>query len=83
MGGLRLTAKKPRRDVRDQRAPNDKRISLAPLDFEQALGGILAAGPHPKDSDGDDVPESVEHHHEVHHKRKPSRKAGPKQSDAP
>jgi hypothetical protein len=25
----------------------DKRISLSPLSFEEALGGILKAGPHP------------------------------------
>ena len=49
-------ANKPRRDSRDRPRRNDKRVSLAPLDFEQALGGILRAGPHPKD----DGPQSAE-----------------------
>lgn len=31
--------------------PDDKRISLAPLDFEEALEGLLQAGPHPKDDE--------------------------------
>jgi len=35
----------------DEKYSADKRISLAPLDFEEALGGILAAGPHPKDDE--------------------------------
>lgn len=45
-----------RRDPRDRPLKSDKRVSLAPLDFEQALGGLLRAGPHPKD----DEPEQVE-----------------------
>lgn len=40
---------KPRRDPNDRPLKSDKRVSLAPLDFERALGGILRAGPHPKD----------------------------------
>ena len=37
--------------VPPERERDDKRISLAPLDFEQALGGILAAGPHVEDDE--------------------------------
>src|SRR5436190_1174712 len=40
----------------EKQRPNDKRISLVPLDFEQAMKGLLAAGPHPKD----DEPEPAE-----------------------
>jgi hypothetical protein len=32
--------------------PRDKRISLAPLSTEEALRGLMQAGPHPKDADG-------------------------------
>jgi hypothetical protein len=49
-------ADKPRRDPKDRPLKSDKRVSLAPLDFERALGGLLAAGPHPKD----DKPEPTE-----------------------
>ena len=31
--------------------PRDKRISLAPLTTEEALRGLMQAGPHPKDAD--------------------------------
>ena len=30
---------------------DDKRISLAPLDFEDAMRAILQTGPHPKDDE--------------------------------
>lgn len=44
-------AKHPCRDPKDRPLRSDKRVSLAPLDFEQALGGLLRAGPHPKDDE--------------------------------
>ena len=38
--------------VRDDGETNgDKRISLAPLDFEDAMKVILQTGPHPKDNE--------------------------------
>lgn len=46
----------PRRNPNDRPLKSDKRVSLAPLDFEQALKGLMAAGPHPPG----DEPESVE-----------------------
>jgi hypothetical protein len=46
---------KPRRDPNDRPLKSDKRVSLAPLSFEEALGGILQAGPHPKDDETEQV----------------------------
>jgi len=40
-------ADKLRRNPKDRLIHNDRRIRLAPLDFEQALAGLLKAGPHP------------------------------------
>lgn len=41
---------KPRRKPNDRPLkPDNKRVSLAPLDFEEALKGLLQAGPHPQD----------------------------------
>lgn len=54
-----MSEHKPRRDPNDRPLKSNKRVSLAPLDFEQALGGILAAGPHPKD-DEPELPEDKE-----------------------
>ena len=65
-------ADKPRRDPSDRPLKNDKRVSLAPLDFEQALGGILQAGPHPKD----DEPEPAE----GKEKAPPRRRLSPRQA---
>jgi hypothetical protein len=58
-----MTARKtkpdePRRDPNDRPLKPDKRVSLAPLDFEQALKGLLQAGPHVEPEDG--APESAE-----------------------
>jgi hypothetical protein len=36
----------------DRPKRRDKRISLAPLSTEEALRGLMQAGPHPKDADG-------------------------------
>jgi hypothetical protein len=55
MGGFRVSSQKPRRDPKDRPLKSDKRVRI-PLDFEQALGGILRAGPHPKE----DEPELTE-----------------------
>lgn len=45
---------KPRRDPNDRPLkPEDKRVRLAPLDFEKALKGLLQAGPHPQDDDSE------------------------------
>lgn len=52
-----MTEKNPPRDPKDRPLKTDKRVSLAPLDFEQALGGILRAGPHPK---GDEPEQDAE-----------------------
>jgi len=52
----------------DKKNPVDKRISLAPLDFEKALGGILKAGPHVEDDDT--ASDYVKEHHEANHKRR-------------
>lgn len=49
-----------RRDPRDRPLKSDKRVSLAPLDFEQALGGILRAGPHPAKDDEPEQAEGIE-----------------------
>jgi hypothetical protein len=46
----------PRRDPKDRPLRDDKRISLYPLTTEEALRGLMAAGPHPKD----DKPELTE-----------------------
>lgn len=54
-----MSTERPRRDPKDRPLKNDKRVSLAPLDFEQALGGILRAGPHPKDDESEEA-EDVE-----------------------
>lgn len=43
-------ADKPRRDPNDRPLKSDKRVAI-PLDFEQALGGLLRAGPHPAKDD--------------------------------
>lgn len=53
-------ADKPRRDPNDRPLKSDKRVSLAPLSFEQALGGLLAAGPHPAKDDELEQPEQPE-----------------------
>lgn len=50
-----MSEHKPRRDPKDRPLKNDRRVRI-PLDFEQALGGLLRAGPHPKD----DEPEQAE-----------------------
>jgi hypothetical protein len=52
--------------------PRNGRISLHPLSFEEALEALLQTGPHPKDDEP--VPESMRHHHEQHHARKPRKK---------
>jgi hypothetical protein len=38
---------KPRRDPNDRPLKSEKKVSI-PLDFEQALKGLLQAGPHPQ-----------------------------------
>lgn len=47
---------------------NEKPISLAPLDFERALKGLLQAGPHVEDED--DAPEAIKRNHETRRKRR-------------
>lgn len=57
-----------------RKAPRDsenRRISLAPLDFERALGGILQAGPHTED----DTPKAEEPRPDL--RRKQRFKEGP------
>src|SRR4051794_20400007 len=52
--------------------PSDKFISLAPLDFEQAMKGLLQAGPHPKD----DEPAPSDGNEKAPPKRRRARKIG-------
>lgn len=66
-----MSTERTRRDPNDRPLKSDKRISLAPLDFERALGGILAAGPHPKD----DEPEPAEGKEKAPPKRRRKSKA--------
>jgi hypothetical protein len=41
---------KPRRDPNERPLKPDKRVRIR-LDFEEALGGLLAAGLHPQDDE--------------------------------
>lgn len=34
----------------NEHRPGDKRLSLAPLNFDEALEGLLQAGPHPQET---------------------------------
>lgn len=55
-----MNAKRSPRNPNDRPLkPEDKRVSLAPLDFEQALKGLLQAGPHPQE-DESELPKSKE-----------------------
>lgn len=72
-----MADKKPRRDPNDRPLKSDKRISLAPLDFEQALKGLLQAGPHPKD----DETEMVEDKEKAPSKRRRNGATTPENKD--
>lgn len=52
----------------DKKNAADKRVSLAPLDFEKALGGILQAGPHAEDKD--DASQSDKQHSDLSSKER-------------
>lgn len=44
-------SRKPDSDKKSKQPQQREPISLAPLDFEEALAGLLQTGPHPKEQD--------------------------------
>ncbi len=57
---------------------NDKRISLAPLEFEEALEALLKTGPHPKV----DEPAPVEGNEKAPPKGRRKRRAIPERRES-
>lgn len=64
-----MARKNTKRD--NQEAPGDKKLSLAPLGFEEALRGLLEVAPPPKGERPEPEPED-----------KPKRKGRPKKADS-